>query len=325
MLWASRRAPRTDRTRVAALLWGSWLLVAGLVLSFMTGTAHSYYTVVLAPATGALAGIGAVTGWDARRTWFGRAALSAMLAVTGGWAWALLGRTPGWFPWLRLVIALAAGAAVCLVLAEPVLAGPGARGRFRRAVGASLVTLGLAAALGGPLAYSVQTAATPHSGSSPSAGPSRAVAAARRAPVPVGGHGRGTGNGASLVKLLERGASGYRWAAAVVGSANAASMELSTGGDPVMAVGGYAATDPAPSLAAFQRMVAAHEVHYFVTNALRDPEVPQDRGVSRGDDASHSVSVAPGDREPGAVPPGGAGSDATQVTFWVESHWVQLF
>ena len=291
MLWASRRAPRTDRTRAAALLWGGWLLVAGLVLSFMTGITHSYYTVVLAPAIGALAGIGAVTGWEACRTWFARATLTAMLAVTGGWAWVLLGRTPGWFPWLRLAIALAAGAAACLVLAAPVLAGPGPRGRLRLALAASVVTLGLAAAFGGPLAYSVQTAATSHGGSSPSAGPSRATVAARRAPAPAVGHGRGTGNGANLVELLERGASGYRWAAAVVGSANAASMELSTGGDPVMAVGGFAGTDPAPSLAAFQRMVAAHEVHYFVTSAMPDP--------------------------------GGAGSDSAQVTSWVESHFTR--
>lgn len=324
VLWVSRRAPRTDRTRAAALLWGGWLLAAGLVLSFMTGITHSYYTVVLAPAIGALVGIGAVTGWDGRRTWFGRATLTVMLAVTGGWAWVLLGRTPGWFPWLRLAIALAAGAAACLVLANTVLARSGLRGRFRLALGASPVALGLAAALGGPLAYSVQTAATPHGGSSPSAGPSRAAAVAPRAPVPVGGHGRSTGNGASLVELLERGAPGYRWAAAVVGSANAASMELSTGGDPVMAVGGYAATDPAPPLAEFQRMVAAHEVHYFVTNAMRDPEDQQDRDVSRGNDAPYSTSAAPGARDqdkPDAVPPGGAGSDSAQVTSWVESHF----
>ena len=32
-LWATRRAPRTDRTRAALLLWGGWLLVTGLVFS----------------------------------------------------------------------------------------------------------------------------------------------------------------------------------------------------------------------------------------------------------------------------------------------------
>ena len=35
LLWVSRRAARTDRTRAAALLWGGWLLVTGLTFSYM--------------------------------------------------------------------------------------------------------------------------------------------------------------------------------------------------------------------------------------------------------------------------------------------------
>ena len=35
MAWVSRRAARTDRTRAAALLWGGWVLVTGLVFSYM--------------------------------------------------------------------------------------------------------------------------------------------------------------------------------------------------------------------------------------------------------------------------------------------------
>ncbi|MDX6416698.1 MAG: hypothetical protein QOG28_1318 [Trebonia sp.] len=44
-------------------------------------------------------------------------------------------------------------------------------------------------------------------------------------------------------------------------------MELSTGGDPVMAIGGFSGSDPAPALAEFQQMVTSHEVHYFVAGA----------------------------------------------------------
>ena len=58
-----RRAPRTDRTRASLLLWGGWLLVTGLTFSFMQGIFHAYYTVALAPAIGALVGIGAVVLW----------------------------------------------------------------------------------------------------------------------------------------------------------------------------------------------------------------------------------------------------------------------
>ena len=84
MLWASRRAGRTDRTRAAALLWGGWLLTAGLVLSFMSGISHTYYVVVLTPAIGALAGIGSAKLWEIRRTWFARVTLAVALLVTGG-------------------------------------------------------------------------------------------------------------------------------------------------------------------------------------------------------------------------------------------------
>ena len=62
-LWVTRRAPRTDRTRAALLLWGGWLLVTGVVFSYMKGTVHPYYTVALAPAIGALVAIGARALW----------------------------------------------------------------------------------------------------------------------------------------------------------------------------------------------------------------------------------------------------------------------
>ena len=61
------RRPRTDRNRAAALLWGGWLLVTAAVFSFMAGIIHPYYTVALAPAIGALTGIGAVTAVAGRR------------------------------------------------------------------------------------------------------------------------------------------------------------------------------------------------------------------------------------------------------------------
>ena len=60
LLWVSRRAARTSRVRAFALLWGGWLLVTGLVFSYMQGIIHPYYMVALAPAIGALVGVGAI-------------------------------------------------------------------------------------------------------------------------------------------------------------------------------------------------------------------------------------------------------------------------
>ncbi|MCX5064648.1 glycosyltransferase family 39 protein [Micromonospora lupini] len=65
-LLVAGRAPRTDRTRAGLLLWGGWLLVTGLIFSFMSGIFHAYYTVALAPAVGALVGIGGTLLWRQR-------------------------------------------------------------------------------------------------------------------------------------------------------------------------------------------------------------------------------------------------------------------
>ena len=58
-LWLTRRAPRTNRARAAFALWGGWLVVTAAVFSFMQGIFHAYYAVALAPAVGALVGMGA--------------------------------------------------------------------------------------------------------------------------------------------------------------------------------------------------------------------------------------------------------------------------
>ena len=86
LLWGTRRAPRTDGRRAAVLIWGSWLLVTGVVFSFAQGIIHPYYTVALAPAIGALIGIGVVWTWGRARELFARLVLSSALAGSGIWA-----------------------------------------------------------------------------------------------------------------------------------------------------------------------------------------------------------------------------------------------
>jgi len=57
-----------------------------------------------------------------------------------------------------------------------------------------------------------------------------------------------------VVTALTTGAGSYTWVAAAVGSDTAAGYQLATG-RPVMAVGGFNGTDPAPTLAGFQILV----------------------------------------------------------------------
>jgi len=367
MLWASWRAARTDRTRAAAILWGGWLVVAGLVLSFMSGTTHSYYAVALAPPIGALIGIGAVTAWRIRHTWFARAAMAAALAVTAAWAWVLLGRNPGWYPWLRVVIVIAAVGAAGLILAGRALRTSTARGAMVLAV--VPVSLAVIAGLGGPLAYSLDTAATSYAGTSPSAGPpmtgavggpggargpGRGIAAGRgelpgfagglagdrpgRFAGGFGGFGRG-GNAAvssAFAKLLASGASHYTWAAATDGADGAASMELATGGVPVMAIGGFRGTDPAPSLARFEKLVSEHKIHYYVAGGgfsgrgfggagggLSGGLADRGAGGAGGDPTGRGAGGGFGGFGGfgGAGGPGSSSTDAAQIGAWVQAHF----
>ena len=298
----SLRAPRTDRLRASALLWGGWLLVTALVFSLGKGIIHSYYAVALAPAIGALVGIGAVALWQRRQQLVARLVLAGTLAVTAWWSAVLLGRSADWQPWLRPLV-LAGGLAVAALLVVVT--------QLPRQAAAVLAVAGLTVALAGPAAYSVQTASTAHTGALPTAGPTvtsdfgRGTAGgpgrggfpqggAQPGGTPPGGGqpppgftppqgltppgGTGTTTGqrgaagglldastpdSALVSLLMKNADSYTWVAATVGANQAAGYQLATD-RPVMALGGFNGSDPFPTLALFQQYVAEGTVHYFL-------------------------------------------------------------
>jgi 4-amino-4-deoxy-L-arabinose transferase-like glycosyltransferase len=72
---------------------------------------------------------------------------------------------------------------------------------------------------------------------------------------------------ATLTAYLKQNAASYTWAAAVVRSNSAAGYQLATG-KPVMAIGGFNGTDPAPTLAQFEQLVRAGKVHYFISGSM---------------------------------------------------------
>ena len=118
--------PRTDRTRAALVVFGGWLLVTGLVLSFAKGIIHPYYTVALAPAVGVLIGIGAAHMWRQRSFLVARVLLATALAATAVWSYVLLDRTPEWLAPLKFAVLV-----VGLVAASLLVVAPGLHGRSR--------------------------------------------------------------------------------------------------------------------------------------------------------------------------------------------------
>ena len=352
---AAGQAPARDLP--AALLWGGWLLVTGLVFSFMAGIIHPYYTIALAPPIAALAAIAAVRLWEAARTSaVARCWLAIAVASTAAWSFALLDRSPDWLVPLRYLVLAAGLAAAAAMAMAPQLGRLAATPVRRRLLAAAVAGTAAVAALAGPLAYTLDTIGSSYTGALPSAGPAVAAsfggpggfgapgASAPGASVPgagapgaSSGHagfpggfrqpGRSTGAGAgsssgrpsglsgrpgsfggsngrpggfggglggsttvssALTNLLEQEAGHYTWAAATVGSESAAPLQLATG-DPVMSIGGFNGTDPAPTLAQFERYVAEHKIHYFV-------------GAN-----THSF--------------GGGSGDAAAITRWVTGHF----
>ncbi|WP_436777553.1 glycosyltransferase family 39 protein [Yinghuangia sp. YIM S09857] len=348
-LWVTRRRSRLDGQRAAFVLWGGWLLTTLLVFSYMKGIFHAYYDVALAPAVGALVGMGGVLLWQKRRSWKAAVFLAATVAGSAWWAYVLLDRTPDFHPWLRYAVLAAGGLAAVGILATTRLAA--------RTVAVGAAGLTLTAVLAAPVAYSVETARTPHEGSIPTAGPAgfggpggmervggpglflmgpngrpitvpngRVPAGqtpngqapdggqapggqapdgqAPRGQAPDGqqpnggpgapqggsapdgtrqgggpqgapttpGYGRmggpggllnGSKPGKEVTDLLKKNASDYTWVAAAVGSNSASGFQLATG-KPVMALGGFNGSDPAPTLEEFRKIVADGKVHYFI-------------------------------------------------------------
>jgi 4-amino-4-deoxy-L-arabinose transferase-like glycosyltransferase len=289
-LWLTRRAPRTDLTRAALVLFGGWLIVTGLVFSYMQGTIHPYYTVVLAPAIAAIVAITTRLLWQARATWTARITAAVLVEISALWSVHLLAPTPTFLPALRYVIIAASVVAVVGILAGP---------RLRTVALAGLVAAVLAGGAGTAV-WAVDTAGQPHSGAIPSSGPvasqlgggfggggfgAGGFGAGGPAGAGMAGRSAAAGSNTALTTLLK--ATTSRWAAATVGSHSAAPLQLA-GGRPVMSIGGFMGSDPAPTLAQFQQDVAAGQVRYFIA---------------------------------GGGPGGGAGGGAgAQIAAWVAAH-----
>ncbi len=303
----SFRAARTDRTRAALLLWGGWLVVSGLVFSFMQGIVHPYYAVALAPGIAGLVAIGGRELWHGRANWPARGLLAAMIAVTALWSFHLMQQdAPSWHPWLRDVTLIGGlvGAAILTISAA----------RLRRMAIVGLV-VGSVTALGGMTGWAVQTVSTDHTGATPTAGPASGggLGGSGGARLPggfqlppgielpsggqfprgaggPGGFGGATPADTDVLALLN--STTTRWAAATTG-AQAADGYILSSDKAVMAIGGFTGSDPSPTLAQFQQYVADGQVSYFI-------------GAGRGGGFGRGL---------------GQGGTSSEISSWVEQNF----
>jgi hypothetical protein len=176
------------------------------------------------------------------------------------------------------------------------------------------------------VAYSAQTITTGHTGSTPTAGPS------------TGGGGGGGGGGrmgggqasasAALDRALSANAGRYRWVAATSGSQSAASLELATGGEPVMAIGGFSNQGGNLTLQQFKEYVARGDIHYYIASS---------GGTGGGRAFAASGGSASAGGRPSGAPsgghlptggarggPGGMSTSTSAITTWVKAHFKKV-
>ena len=296
-LYQRRWAHRTDLALAGYLLWGSWFVVTAIVFSYMSGIIHSYYAVALAPAIAALVGAGLVDLWGSRmRIWIGGIAVGVVCLGTAWFGSTLLDRTPSFDPGLGTVaIVLAALALVALVVASlPAIAEQVPVKRLALAAAA----VGVFATLLAPAAYAIDTTGIAYGGGDPHPGPGATsdiggqggpggiagglpggASAGSAGGVPNGGptgqtatglpgDGGGLGGNTSdsaLLQYLVANRGSARWIVAANSAQEAGSIEIATG-LPVMAMGGFTGSDPAPTLAQLKSYIASGKLRFVLAS-----------------------------------------------------------
>jgi 4-amino-4-deoxy-L-arabinose transferase-like glycosyltransferase len=269
VLFARRREQRTDVVRAGVVVFGGWLLVNGVVLSFMSGM-HGmippYYCLSLAPAVAGMYAIGIVELWHHRDTRGYGIALVALVLATGIWGWWILRLNAGWLPPLRWII-LAATLVSAATLSISLFSDACPRWVSSPLTSLTSLAVALIAGLSGSAAYTVATIGQSHGTGGAWVGPASADP------------GNGAGwwhdlNNPQLQDMLR--ATHTEWSAAIKRSSPAAALELATR-TPVMAVGGFLGIDPVPTLSQFQDYVAHRRIGYYIVPDPNNDRFPVGR------------------------------------------------
>ncbi|KRE84124.1 hypothetical protein ASG86_06355 [Arthrobacter sp. Soil764] len=243
------------------LMSAIWLLTAYVLLSFMGNQIHTYYTAALAPPLALTLGLAldyVVTG---RCSPLPRL-LGAFVALIGLISsWLILQGTLGWPAWMPIaVLGIGLSAIAALILRPPA--------QTVEAVAAGLLAIAL---LCGPVLTSIHNVTLGFTGSNPLSGlPSKNPAGISHLLASLKnnelqwGHDIAFGRqpDSAVVSALSM-TRGCTWAAASSASQSAARLQLESG-RPVMPVGGFAGTDPSPTLDQFKEHVASGDICFFV-------------------------------------------------------------
>jgi 4-amino-4-deoxy-L-arabinose transferase-like glycosyltransferase len=249
-LFGSRiKLPIESGVHKALILWGGWLLTCIVFFSMVSGIFHSYYAIMLAPALGAMVGIGfaQLWSWSADKKWTG-AVLAISAVVTIGFQYFATTQY-GESSWWMLGSGLLLGLGIILMVIQ------------KRHL--AYVTI-LAAMMVIPMYWTIMTVVTNSDINLPTAytGNNQQSGPDGNRPNQQGG-ARPSSVNAEMSAYLQANTADIKYMLAVPSSQNGAALVIETG-RPVLYMGGFGGQDDVVSAEDLSALVANGELRYVL-------------------------------------------------------------
>ncbi|MGK3649973.1 ArnT family glycosyltransferase [Pseudarthrobacter enclensis] len=258
----SKTLALTAPQRNLAILACVWFATVLALLCFMGTMIHTYYTFSLGCPLALVVAIGLSNLWRLRSRPILRLVGAVLIGASSYMGLRIMNYSYEWPTWFKAVFVIAGIAATAAWLL------PTSNKRWVR-LSWVLVAISL---LIGPAANNFYTLLTPQKGTNPQSGPIGAdptsmsrLMVAVKAGDPAWAQLTALGSPPSpeVVSALRSVPVGCTWGAATFSAQNAALYQLESG-LPVIPLGGWLGTDPAPTLEQFQALVAEKRIGYFI-------------------------------------------------------------
>lgn len=247
--------PAESGVHKALILWGGWLLTCVVFFSMVSGIFHAYYAIMLAPALGAMVGIGfaQLYNWGKNTNWAVIGLIVAVLATLGFQVFAATQYNE--FSWWMLGTGILLGLGILL------------KSVSRRAAYAVI----LSAAMVIPLYWSVMTVTSGSNNNLPTAyegGQNRSRQDGFLASPAQNQNGGERPVNTELLDYLQANTQGMKYLMAVPSSQQGAQYVIETG-LPVLYMGGFSGQDEVVTANDLAEMVANNELRYILYGGER--------------------------------------------------------
>ncbi len=241
------KLPIESGVHKALILWGGWLLTCVVFFSMVSGIFHSYYAIMLAPALGAMVGIGfsQLWSWGRDRNWAGILLIAAS-AITLGFQYFAMSQY-GENMWWMLPAGILFMVGISLIVA---------RSRKRFSFGLILSSMLII-----PMYWTVMTVASNPNINLPTAYTGNSQQDGLRPAMQ--GNGTASNVNEKLLTYLEANTQDVEYLVAVPSSQNGTGFVLATG-RPVLYMGGFGGQDEVVTAEDLSAMVANGELRYVM-------------------------------------------------------------